>query len=222
MGLLNLLYTYSTYGNYGNYGNYSNYGNTARDLTNNDWAAIVGGIMAGLGILIIVLLAVAILVIIANWKLFKKMGLEGWKSLIPFVKDFLQMEKTGVDQRWLLILVFGYIVLVIPILGWIAYAVAAVYFYILYSVSLARSFGKSDGFAVGLILLNPVFICILAFGDSKYLGAKPMNDVIFKNKETNTESPKSTTKKTGLFCPKCGEKVKASDSFCTKCGSKTK
>lgn len=221
MNLINLLYNYGNYSNYGGYGNY-NYTSPSSNFSGNDFAAIIGGVLAGLGILLFFIAVIAILLIIANWKLFKKMGLDGWKSLIPFVKEYLQMEKTGVDQRWLLIIVFGYLLFIIPILGWLAYLIAIIYFYIIYNVSLARSFGKSDSFAVGLILLAPVFVCILAFGDSKYIGKNPMNDVLFKKKETNepkTKQEKSSSKK-GSFCPSCGEKANSGDVFCTKCGTK--
>ena len=227
MGFLNFLYSYSTYGNYGNYGNYGGFNNPS--TTNTDWAAlggILGGIIAALGIMLIFILAAAVLMIIANWILFKKMGIEGWKSLIPYVKDYLQMEKTGVDQRWLLIVIFGAIACIIPILGFIAFLAAAIYFYILYMVSLARSFDKTDGFAVGLILLPVVFLCILAFGESKYVGPRPMNDVIFKNKSEEKKEVKETkttaTKAGKKFCPKCGKPITSTDKFCPSCGEKIK
>jgi len=35
---------------------------------------------------------------------------------------------------------------------------------------LAKVFGKSTGFGIGLILLPFIFIPVLAFGDAKYLG----------------------------------------------------
>ena len=35
-------------------------------------------------------------------------------------------------------------------------------------VNLAKAFGKDGGFAVGLILLNTIFIMILAFGSAEY------------------------------------------------------
>jgi hypothetical protein len=35
---------------------------------------------------------------------------------------------------------------------------------------LSKSFGKEEGFTVGLILLGFVFFPILGFGDARYLG----------------------------------------------------
>lgn len=39
---------------------------------------------------------------------------------------------------------------------------------ILLNVKLAEKFGKTGGFAVGLIFLNVIFMAILAFGDAEY------------------------------------------------------
>lgn len=36
--------------------------------------------------------------------------------------------------------------------------------------ALSKSFGKDEGFTVGLVLVNLIFLAILAFGDAKYLG----------------------------------------------------
>jgi len=33
---------------------------------------------------------------------------------------------------------------------------------------IAKNFGKSTGFGVGLIFLSPIFFAILAFGDAEY------------------------------------------------------
>ena len=43
-------------------------------------------------------------------------------------------------------------------------------FAIITMVKLAKAFGKSGGFAVGLIFLSIIFYCILAFGDAQYIG----------------------------------------------------
>ena len=171
------------------YGSYYNTPSTPRafnditSTTSNAEPALIAVVFIILGIIVLVALAVGIVSLIANYKLFKKMGIDGWKSLIPMVNSYLQMEATGVDTRWLLIVCFGGLVCLVPILGWLVYCAAFIYFAIVYYVSLARSFGKSDAFAVGLILLNPIFLWILAFGNSKYLGAKPMEDALFGNKK---------------------------------------
>ena len=39
-----------------------------------------------------------------------------------------------------------------------------------FSVKLAKSFGKGTGFGIGLILLAPIFYLILAFGSARYVG----------------------------------------------------
>jgi len=41
---------------------------------------------------------------------------------------------------------------------------------IIMMLDLARAFGRGVGFAIGLILLSPIFILILAFGGSRYVG----------------------------------------------------
>ena len=43
-------------------------------------------------------------------------------------------------------------------------------FAIIINIDLAKSFGKGVGFAIGLILLAPIFIMILGFGDARYQG----------------------------------------------------
>ena len=45
-------------------------------------------------------------------------------------------------------------------------------FQIIFSVRLARNFGKGGGFACGLVFLFPVFLAILAFGDAVYCGER--------------------------------------------------
>ena len=132
------------------------------------------------------IIAVGVVLLIASYKLFEKMEMEGWKGLIPMVNTYLTLEKIDVSQKWLLVITFGSCISVIPIIGFLAFLIALIYFSIVYSISLARAFGKSDGFGVGLILFAPIFICILAFDKSKYEGPNPMNDVIFGKKQPSS------------------------------------
>ena len=62
--------------------------------------------------------------------------------------------------------------------------IAMIVFMILFLVKLAKAFGHPGGFAVGLILLNLIFILILAFDKSKYVG--PMGAVA---QVKNVDSP---------------------------------
>lgn len=164
---------------YTTYGNYTTTTTTAANA--GDIGAVFAGIMATFGVMIVIAIALAIVALVAKYKVFKKMGIDGWKSLIPMVSDYCQMEATGVNQKWLLVATFGSLICVIPILGYLAFLAAMIYMAILMNVSLAKAFGKSTGFAVGLILLGPIFLCILGFSkDAKFEGKNPMNDMIFK------------------------------------------
>ena len=103
----------------------------------------------------VVYLAIAVLGIIAMWKLFEKAGEPGWASIIPFYNVYVLFKITwGSGWKFLLML--------IPI--------ANIVIAIITMVKLAKAFGKSGGFAVGLIFLSIIFYCILAFDQSRYLG----------------------------------------------------
>lgn len=99
--------------------------------------------------------AVAILGIVAMWKIFEKAGEPGWASIIPFYNIYVLFKITwGSGWKFLLLLIpFANIVIAIITM-----------------VKLAKAFGKSGGFAVGLIFLSIIFYCILAFDQSQYQG----------------------------------------------------
>jgi hypothetical protein len=100
-------------------------------------------------------LALAVLGIVAMWKIFEKAGEPGWAAIIPFYNLYVLFKITwGSGWKFLLLL--------IPI--------ANIVFVIITMVKLAKAFGKSGGFAVGLIFLGVIFYCILAFDQSQYLG----------------------------------------------------
>lgn len=158
---------------------YGNYGATASSAEATGALAL----LAGFGIVMwIIGLAIAVITIIGMWKVFTKAGKEGWKSLIPVYNIYTLCEIIGVSPWWILIVFVGGLVCIIPVLGWLAYMAATIYFGILVAKSTANAFGKDTGFAVGLYFLGPIFYCILGFGKAKYEGAKPMNDIIFKKK----------------------------------------
>ena len=107
----------------------------------------------------LVILALYIIGIIGMWKMFEKAGRPGWKSLIPIYNFYVLTEISG-QNGWLFLLIL------IP-------GVGALIWSIMVSIKLAPAFGKSTGFAVGLILLPFIFYLILGFDKDQYVLGKP-------------------------------------------------
>ncbi len=89
------------------------------------------------------------------WKVYTKAGKPGWASLVPIYNIIVLLEIVGKPTWWL-------VLMLIPVVN------VVILFLIYHQLSL--SFGKGVGFTVGLIFLSFIFLPILAFGDSKYLG----------------------------------------------------
>lgn len=134
--------------------NYAYYGSSI-DSTDGIFA-----VLAGIGAAAyIVSLAIAILIIVAMWKIFVKAGKPGWAAIIPVYNVIVSFQIVGINP-WLLLLYF------VPIVNIFAIIVLQ----IMYCSKLAKAFGKSGGFAVGLFFLNVIFLPILAFSDAEYKG----------------------------------------------------
>lgn len=99
--------------------------------------------------------AITILTLIGMWKLYVKAGKPGWAAIIPFYNVYVLFEIAGMNG-WMFLL------LLIPIVN----IVISIMLYI----NLAKAFGKSTAFAIGLILLNTIFMLILGFGNDQYIG----------------------------------------------------
>lgn len=111
---------------------------------------------AAMGVASVFALILMVIMIVANWKIFAKAGKPGWASIVPFYNMYTLFEVAGMNG-WMFLL------LLVPIVN----IVMAIMVYI----NLAKAFGQSGAFAVGLILLNPIFSLILAFGKAQYVGA---------------------------------------------------
>jgi hypothetical protein len=91
------------------------------------------------GMFFLVWCAVMLVIIAAVWKVFAKAGKPGWAAIIPIYNIYVLLEIVGRPWWWMLLLL-------VPLLGIVIAFVIA--------VDLARSFGKSAGFGVGLALLG--------------------------------------------------------------------
>lgn len=154
-----------------------------------------------------IILITYILSVIGLWKMFQKAGRPAWLSLIPIYNTYILCIITGVSPWWLVLsIVSGFVVAFIPLLSFLA-SIISIYFGILLAVSVARSFGKEDVYAIGIYFLPFIFYMIIGLGESKYLGPKPMEDVVFHNFSSRN-----------IYCSNCGTKVDSQAKYCPKCG----
>lgn len=105
----------------------------------------------------IVYLIVAVLLVIANWKIFVKAGEAGWKSIIPIYNIYILFKISFGNGLWFLLLL-------VPI--------ANIVIEIMLCYKLAKAFGKGIGFTLGLIFLPNIFSLILGFGSAEYVGVE--------------------------------------------------
>jgi len=131
----------------------------------NGEAALAAGLVAFFAAFAFVFIAIGLVMLIGMWKVFTKAGQPGWAVLIPVYNFILLLRIAGLAWYW----VFTPLIILIPILGAIAYLVWVVWVH----HRISTRFGQGVGFTIGLTLLGPIFWLILGFGSSKYLAEQP-------------------------------------------------
>lgn len=118
--------------------------------------------------------AILLIIVIAMWRIFTKAGQPGWASIVPIYSAVVLMRIIGKpDWHFLLYLIPFY----------------NIYIAIVHTNLLSKSFGKGEGFTVGLIFLGIIFYPILAFGDSVYLGPGGAGGASLDNKIDSIGTP---------------------------------
>ena len=108
------------------------------------------------GWLIAVELVIGLVALIADFKLYAMAGEPAWAAIIPIYNLYV-MFKIVYGNGW------KFLLLLVPILGWIIGIVM--------NIRLAQVYGRSTGFGIGLLFLSPIFYLLLAFdGKSNYQG----------------------------------------------------
>lgn len=116
----------------------------------------LAAILAAFGIIgFLIAVAVAVFYLAAYWRIFSKAGKPGWACLIPIYNIIVLLQVVGRPVWWILLFLIPLVDIVIL-------------FVILHDLS--RSFGHDIGFTLGLIFLGFIFIPVLAFGSSRYVG----------------------------------------------------
>jgi uncharacterized protein DUF5684 len=120
-----------------------------------DYPGDGGGVVAALfgGVFFVIWLAVLAVVIVSWWKIFEKAGQPGWAAIVPIYNLIVLLQIVRKPLWWI-------VLFLLPCANIVAI--------VLLGLEVAKAFGKSTGFAAGLILLPFVFYPLLAFGDARY------------------------------------------------------
>jgi ABC-type sulfate transport system permease subunit len=89
------------------------------------------------------------------WRIFVKAGKPGWAAIVPIYNIIVELEIVGKPWYWLLLML---VPVVDVVLG------------IIVIFRLSKVFGHGTGFGFGLLFLPFIFLPILAFDRSSYLG----------------------------------------------------
>jgi len=108
---------------------------------------------AATGIGVVLYVAFLVLIIAGYWLTFTKAGQRGWTSIIPILNIFVLLRVVKRPLWWV-------ILMLIPCVNLIVWIIVA--------IDLAKAFGHGTGFAIGLIILPPIFLLILGFGSATY------------------------------------------------------
>jgi hypothetical protein len=121
----------------------------------NNYGAIAAGVGSIIGIMFLYLFYLALIAfyIFCMWKIFVKAGKPGWAAIVPVYNILVELEIAHLPW-WFLLLMF------VPLANFVIL--------IFIMLSLAKVFGKSTAFGLGLIFLSFIFIPILAFDKSNY------------------------------------------------------
>jgi hypothetical protein len=100
-------------------------------------------------------LAIVIFLVAAQWRVYTKAGQPGWACIIPIYNIYIMTKIAGKPGIWTL---------------WCLIPLVNIVFVIwLYNI-VSKSFGKDEGFTIGLVIFGFIFWPILGFGSAKYVG----------------------------------------------------
>ena len=98
------------------------------------------------------MVAAVLATLAAMWKVFERAGEPGWAVIVPIYNLYVLTKVAQVSALWI-------VAMLIPFVNIIAGFVV--------SNGVARRFGKSAGFGIGLMLVPFLFYPMLAWGDDQ-------------------------------------------------------
>lgn len=127
--------------------------------------------------LLVFLSVLAILIwllpVAGKWKVYGKLGMPGWYSIIPVYADYKLCERVhrGDETRtflmaYLIVLICSWAFCWVDTVGALL-ALAQLVMTIIVLNDMSRAFGKETGYTIGLVIFGFVFWTMLGFGASE-------------------------------------------------------
>lgn len=118
------------------------------------------GFLSAFIIMFIIAIPIVVFLLASMWKVYKKAGYEGWECIVPIYNIYILCKIAGKNGWWVLWLIIPYI---------------GIIFHVIVNIEIAKKFGKSVGFGIGLVFLSFIFWPILGFGDAIYQDKKEIS-----------------------------------------------
>ena len=127
--------------------------------------------------LLVFLSVLAILIwllpVAGKWKVYGKLGMPGWYSIIPVYADYKLCERVhrGDETRtflmaYLIVLICSWAFCLVDTVGALL-ALAQLVMTIIVLNDMSHAFGKETGYTIGLVIFGFVFWTMLGFGASE-------------------------------------------------------
>ena len=158
-------------------------------------------------ILTLLNLAVLIMMVVAEWKLFRKFGEKPWKSIVPYYSTYILYKNIWSKKTFWIYLISSTIfesafyaikymsksmpdsdLMAIIVLIAVPFAIVAAICSVIFLLRTAEAFNKGLAFCIGLLLIYPVFIAILGFGKAEYVLADKNGHAVKNAEETEFET----------------------------------
>ena len=132
----------------------------------------VGGFFLSI-FLFVLLLLIGLLPIAGKWKVYGKLGMPGWYSIVPVYANYRLCERVhrGDESKtflmaYLIVLICSWVFCWVDTVGWLLALVQLVMNIIVLN-DLSHAFGKETGYTIGLAIAGFIFWTMLGFDSSE-------------------------------------------------------
>lgn len=193
-----------------------------------DFDAIGTGFIGLIIVLGLILLAILIVGIVANWKLFKKAGKNGWECIVPIYGYYVLAEIAGLNWWWFLLMILD-VVLKFEVEGLtLAINICTLISSFNCYYNIARKFGKDKTVSIFAGLFPFIFILIFGFSKNEVYDKNiavskngifgPVNEDNVNTSSTEVVDKDEVEDTEVCYCGNCGTKINKDIRFCPNCG----